>query len=217
MKAAVFDLDGTLIDSAGGIAAAANIAMAQEGLAAFDLETIRGFTGGGASVLLRRCLRARNVADIDTVFPRCHAGFMAAYRADPVADTAPYPGGREFLGQLRARGIPMAICTNKPTDLAELAVRNLGIADFFDILVGAEDGRPLKPDPAQLQAVLAHLRLDARDILYVGDTNVDAETARVTQAPFAFFSGGFGTIDPKEIPDAMIFDHFDALARAVFG
>jgi phosphoglycolate phosphatase len=190
-KAIVFDLDGTLVDSAPEIATALNSAMAEIGQPPFPLTEVQTFIGGGASVALKRALAARGTSIDDATFDAMMTSFYKVYAQVSEAGNGLYPGVKETLGELQRRGMPLGVCTNKAEHITAIALRALGIAPFFASVVGARDDLPRKPAPDMLMAVLAKLRTRPADALVVGDSRSDVGAARAAGCPVIAVSYGY--------------------------
>jgi phosphoglycolate phosphatase len=204
LAAIVFDLDGTLIHSAPDLLAAANVMLAGAGAAALDLPTLTGFIGNGVPVLVERIIAAR---DLDPArHPQLLEAFHLAYAAAPADLTEPYPGVVSALTTLRAQGHALGICTNKPEAPARRILDLLGLTPFFGVVVGGDTLAEKKPDPAPLRAAFAGL--GAARGLYVGDSEVDAETALAAGLPFALYTGGYRKAPPEAIAHDAAFDGF---------
>ncbi|WP_299646063.1 phosphoglycolate phosphatase [uncultured Jannaschia sp.] len=187
-EAIIFDLDGTLIDSAPGLHAAIGAMLAERGLPEPDLETVIGHIGRGAPTLVERSLRWAGADPAD--HPDAYARFRDLYGADPLSGTTVYPGAREVLATLHDAGLKLGLCTNKgeaPTrDL--LATLPLGP---FDAVAGGDSLPERKPDPAPLLHVAEMLGTAPQDVLYVGDSETDWETARAAEIAYAHVEGGY--------------------------
>lgn len=204
----IFDLDGTLIDSAADIHAASQKLTEEFGLPPVTLEQTRGFIGNGARVYVERLERASAGANEPARTDRLHARFLEHYaRAHEL--THPYPGVAEALAGLRAGGWRMAICTNKPMVPTRAVLAHLGWSEWFEAVIGGDSLPVTKPDPAPLRAAIA--ALDAGPAVYVGDSEVDAATARAASVPFAFFTGGYHKSPLAEIPHERAFDDWSEL------
>ena len=187
-EAVVFDLDGTLIDSAPGLRAAIGAMLGELDLPEPDLETVIGYIGRGAPTLVERSLRWAGADPAD--HPDAYGRFQDLYGADPLSGTTVYPGAREVLADLRGAGFKLGLCTNKseaPTrDL--LAALSLGP---FDAVAGGDTLPERKPDPAPLLHVADELGVAPETILYVGDSETDWETARAANIAYAHVDGGY--------------------------
>jgi len=173
--AVLFDLDGTLLDTLEDLADSTNQALRRLGLAEHPLESYKYFIGDGVENLVRRALPPDR-ADADTM-ARCAALMREEYARRWADKTRPYPGVAELLDALSARGLPMAVLSNKPDEFARLCVARLLPRWRFQAVLGAGGSLPKKPDPAGALAIAARLGLAPAPILYLGDTNTDMQTA----------------------------------------
>lgn len=205
----VFDLDGTLIDSAPDFHAGANGLLASEGHPPLSFDEARSFIGNGAAVFVARMRAARGIPDSEQ--PRLHAEFLRRYDHF-VGLTRPYPGVIEALQRLRARGHPLGICTNKPQRPALAVLRHLGMETLFATIYGGDRLPVHKPDPAPLHAAFAELGGAG---LFIGDSEVDAETAKAAAAPLLLYAGGYSKTPVAGLGAAAVFDDFAALPDLV--
>lgn len=203
----IFDLDGTLIDSAQDLHAAACRLLEGEGLPALPLETIRSFIGNGIPTLVDRIIDATGLQAIDRT--RLISSFLEDYQAHATDLTAPYPDVEATLDHLLQSGHMLAICTNKPQRPAEKIIEDLGLSRFFQGLVGGDSLTERKPDPAGLHYLQSSL--GSGPVVYVGDSEVDAETAVNAGMPFALFTEGYRKRPISEIPHAVSFSSFKDL------
>jgi phosphoglycolate phosphatase len=202
----VFDLDGTLIDSAPDIHALANRVLADWGAAPITAAQARDFIGNGASVFVARMRVARGIGDDQ--HPPMLAAFMGGYHG-AVGLTVPYPGVAAALDALVAAGHALGVCTNKPADPARAVLAHVGLLDRFGVVVGGDSLPVTKPDPAPLFAALEALPQGAA--VYVGDSEVDAETAQAAGVPFLLFTEGYRKSPVDALPHAAAFAHWDDL------
>jgi phosphoglycolate phosphatase len=204
-QAVVFDLDGTLVDSAPDMAAALNAALAEVNLDPFGLDEVISFVGSGGRILVRRALAARAAGHLDEAVML--GRFIGHYEGKLSGQTQPYPGVMEMLARLTAAGVPMGLCTNKPEGPARGVCAALGLDAHFPVIVGGDTLPVLKPDPAPLLHVCAELGLEPCRVLYVGDSETDYATARAAKTPFAFVEGGYQS---RPIPDFAPTHHLSA-------
>lgn len=208
MPAAVlFDLDGTLIDSAPDIAAAANRMLAEAGAAPLSLAEVKGFIGDGVAVLVQRIVAARGLPA--AAEPALRARFLALYEADAATLTRPWPGVAAALGRIAAAGHPMAVCTNKPERPARAILAALGLDPFFAVVVGGDSLARRKPDPAPLRHAAA--ALGAHSAVLVGDGEADAAAAAAAGIPFVLYTEGYRKSPVEALPHAARFADFAAL------
>lgn len=210
MARIVFDLDGTLIDSAPDIHGIANALLAREGRAPISLDQTRDFIGNGASVFVARMRRASNIPDAQ--HDRLLGDFVASYD-DAVTLTQPYPGVVEALQNLKAEGLRLGICTNKPIRPTYAVLRHLGLDRWFDTVWGGDSLPVHKPDPEPLHAAFDALGDGVQ--IYVGDSEVDAETAKRADIPFLLFTEGYRKTAVAEIPHRTRFSDFADLPGIV--
>jgi phosphoglycolate phosphatase len=213
-RAVIFDLDGTLIDSAPDIHAAANRLMAQHGFAAFTPEETRSFIGSGVPHFITCCLTARGRAGDGALRARLIEEFIADYET-AVTLTQVYPGVMAALDGLAAAGLALGLCTNKPKGPAHSVLSHLGLDGYFPVIIGGDSLTVRKPDPAPLQATAA--ALGARDVVFVGDSEVDAETAARAGVPFALYTEGYRKGPVERIAHDRAFSDFTDLPGLITG
>ena len=177
-SAVVFDLDGTLADTAADIREAVVRALATEGLPPVDVASVRLMIGGGPRLLVERVLHHLHVATGDDLVGRLTRSFHAEYVKQGSRLSALFPGVESTLKNLHSAGIRVGLCSNKPDDLCRMLVRNFSLVEYFDEIVGSSGGVPRKPDPAPLLRVIERLGVAPGDALYVGDSEIDVVTAR---------------------------------------
>ncbi len=190
-KAIVFDLDGTLVDSAPEIASALNAAVSKNGIAPFPLAEVQGFIGGGAAVALQRALARRGIELDEAAFKSMLGVFYEVYAEVSKKGTGLYPGVIETLRVLEDCAVPLGVCTNKAAPITAIALEALGIRRFFASIVGARDDIPRKPAPDMLLAALADLGARPAEALVVGDSRSDVGSARAAGCPVIAVSYGY--------------------------
>ncbi|WP_172328346.1 phosphoglycolate phosphatase [Mangrovicoccus sp. HB161399] len=212
MTPIVFDLDGTLIDSAPDIHAAAAKMQEEAGLEPLDLGRIRSFIGNGVPALVERVMEAHALPRDPGRHGALTERFLAHYDAAPAELTRPYPHVPDMLDALAAAGHPLGLCTNKPAGPSRAILAALGLERFFAAVIGG-DSLPLrKPDPMPLCAAFA--ALGGRG-LYVGDSEVDAATAEAAGIPFLLFTGGYRKTPVGQLRHEAAFGDFSALPGLV--
>ncbi|MFO1203581.1 MAG: phosphoglycolate phosphatase [Tabrizicola sp.] len=204
----VFDLDGTLIDSAPDIHAAANKVFGAKGLPPFSFETVRGFIGNGVGVLVSRLLAHQGLEGSGQLHTALVGEFVKIYE-EAFDLTSLYPGTMLALEALSNSGHALAICTNKPFAPTQAALRHFGLDRFFPVVIGGDSLPQRKPDPAPLRAAIA--ALPPYKTLFVGDSEVDAETARAAAVPLGLFTGGYRKTPAEDLGAKLVFDDHAAL------
>lgn len=212
MMPVVFDLDGTLVDSAPDMAHALNGVIEARGLAPFSLEEVRGFVGQGVPMLIRRAMAARDMAG-DDIFADWHAAYMRAYGRGICIDSRPYPGVIAALDALGDRAL--AVCTNKPQALAEDLLAALSLHERFRIILGGDTEAGRKPDPTPLRHVATHL--GAMRAVMVGDSMADAGAAQAAGWPMLLYRHGYRDRAADLIPAHARFDDWAAMPGLLDG
>ena len=172
-RAAVFDLDGTLLNTLADLADSGNELLASYGMAPHPEPAFRYFVGNGSRKLMERILPGKSPEQIDEALAR----YKAIYEKHLTAKTTPYAGISETLSALKARGVQMAVCTNKHISAAEALIRKYFPADTFEAFEGDRPGVPRKPDPAHVRIVLEKMGVRPEETVYLGDSGVDMQTA----------------------------------------
>ena len=192
IEAVVFDLDGTLIDSAADIAHALNEALAWGGLRGFDLATVRGWIGNGPNALIANALKSQGADSDDLALrARLHERFIEASHAAPFEHGVIYPGIVDMLGELHGQ-LPMAVVTNKPTPLARVVVEAAGLGPYLRQVLGADTPQQRKPAPLNLQTTARELGVEVSSLLMVGDAPPDILAAQAAGCASALVSWGYG-------------------------
>ena len=175
MKAVIFDLDGTLLDTLADIAKCVNIVRVESGLSPHPLDPYRHFVGDGLKELLTRAFPAEALRGGGMrLRARRYTELYAKHAFDK---TRPYPGVKRMLDGVVRQGLPMAIVSNKTQHFTEACVEKLLPGWRFEVVRGARAGIPLKPAPAALLAAARKMKVPPREILYLGDTGVDMKAA----------------------------------------
>jgi phosphoglycolate phosphatase len=216
----VFDLDGTLVNTADSIASALNSALRLENIPAMPSSEVKLRIGYGGTALVEAALRNAGVRPDSDLIHRIQNTYLIEYARRPAWSSRPYPAATRILGRLRHLGLPLGVCTNKPYTQAMALLHALEIEQYFDCVVAADTCGFRKPDPRILLHALDELRGTPERSLHVGDTHLDVLTARAAGAFAAFVTFGFGTLLGAPLqPDVLIEDLMlleDSLDRAGF-
>ena len=171
-KAVIFDLDGTLLSTLADLTGAVNIALEMNGIASVTEEEVKSFIGNGSYKLIERAVKGAS-CDVDKV----HSDFKNAYLDHCLDKTVPYPGIVDLLKELRGAGVKVAVNTNKPYDPA-VKVLDMHLHGLTDMIAAQSDTIPRKPDPTGVFKIMEQLGVKPDECCYVGDSDVDINTAR---------------------------------------
>lgn len=177
IKCAIFDLDGTLLDTINTIAYYVNLTLQKYGISPISIEEAKVFAGDGARNLISRSLDSRGEYRSEEFFERVFCEYKEAYDREPLYLTEVFPGIHELIENLRSRGIRLAVLSNKPQSATESVVSHF-FNNEFDLVLGARDGVPLKPDPAGVDFALSQMGFTKEELIYVGDTSTDMITGK---------------------------------------
>ena len=174
-KAVIFDMDGTLLDTLDDLADAMNRILEDRGFATHPVKAFRYFVGNGVAKIVSRTLppEKRNAE----LMAECVEAFLKEYDRNWNRKTKAYNGVPELLDALTAKGIPMAVFTNKPQHFAELCIQEFLSNWKFEAVLGQREGHPMKPDPEGPQEIAGGLDISPGAFLYLGDSDADMKTA----------------------------------------
>ena len=211
----VFDLDGTLVDTAPDLLRVLGVVMAEEGLGAPPYAETRLMVGQGARALIERSAAAHGVVWPDAKAIALTERFVEIYAADIARLSKPFEGALAALDGLALEGATLAVCTNKRTGLSVQLLETLGMAARFTAIVGADAVPARKPDPGHyLAAVKAAGGVVTRSVM-VGDSTADITAARAARAPSIAVRFGYCEEGVDTLGADIVIDHFDALGGAV--
>src|SRR6185503_3903745 len=210
----VFDLDGTLIDSRRDLADATNALVADLGGNLLTVDAVTAMVGEGAAVLVRRALSA---AGLDPQTPGALERFLAHYGERLTVHTRPYDGLIDALTALRSEGRALAVLTNKPGRPSREILERLELAPFFSQVIGGDTAAGRKPDPAGLLTIVKQANVAPSATVMLGDSPVDAETARRAGTVLCLARYGFGAPAGSLMPAAgeMAIDNPSELPQAI--
>lgn len=216
IKAVVFDLDGTLIDSAPDLRVALNRTLSRHDRRPISLRQVKMMVGDGAAKLVERGFAATGDEPAAADLADLTAEFLGFYEGHSADLTRPFPGVLETLATLKARGRALGICTNKPEKPTRDVLRDLAMDGMFSAVLGGDsiDGAR-KPDPRILQAVLDAMGVAANDAVMVGDAANDVAVARALGVPVILVSYGYTRIPAADLGGDLIVDAFSKLPAAL--
>lgn len=211
----VFDLDGTLVDTAPDLINALNFVLGREGMPPVPLKLARNMIGQGARRLIERGLeldgRQMSIAEIS----RLLADFIDYYAANIAVESRPFEGLEDALDELAARGFRLAVCTNKLEWLSKRLLDQLGLTPRFSAICGADTFGVSKPDPAILRQTIAQAGGDAQAAIMVGDAGPDVGVARRAGVPVIGVGFGYTDVPIAELKPDRLIDHMRDLPEAV--
>lgn len=206
VRALVFDLDGTLIDSKLDLALAVNAALEWMHRPPTTHDLIYSYIGNGAPMLIQRALGA-NATEDDC--RRALEYFLTYYRAHMLDNTVTYPGVREGLEELSH--LPMAVLTNKPERISKMIIEGLGLAEYFQYVHGGNTFETKKPDPKGMEILLRDFGAAPREVMMVGDSEVDVQTARNANTWACGVTYGLGSEGLAEFPPDILVESLTEL------
>jgi phosphoglycolate phosphatase len=210
-----FDLDGTLIETAPDLIGTLNRLLAQHDLPAVPLDSARHLIGRGALALLKRGFEAAGAEWDESASPDLLQAFLADYLEHIADHSTAYPGSIEALDALAARGAVLCVATNKPTDLAVVLFRVLGLEDRFASICGPQSVSARKPDAAHIREAVLQAGGDPAKAIMVGDSITDLDAARATGVPCILTSFGYTDTPAADLGADAVIAHFDALPAVV--
>lgn len=188
-KLVIFDLDGTLLDTIADLAGATNYALAQLGYPTHDTDAIRTFVGNGINKLLERALPANEQTEENVM--RMRSYFVPYYDAHNADLSSPYPGIEVLLQRLQDNGIEIAVASNKYQEATTKLVKHYFPTVQFAEVLGQRENIPVKPHPTIVFDILNKTGIDKKDVLYVGDSGVDMQTAQNAEVDAIGVTWGF--------------------------
>jgi phosphoglycolate phosphatase len=207
VRALIFDLDGTLIDSKLDLIHSINAMLREKKKPELPAETIASYIGNGAPQLVARAM-GPNASQEE--LQSALEFFLAYYEAHKMDNTVPYPGVPEALEQLSE--MPMAVLTNKPVRISVRILEEMKLAGYFRVIYGGNSFEKKKPDPTGTNVILRELGMKPGEVLFVGDSEVDVQTARNAGTWAATVNFGFGTHDRTAHPPDLYLDRMTDLA-----
>lgn len=214
-EAVVWDLDGTLIDSAPDLCQALNVVLAASGCEALKVESVRTMIGNGVPKLVERGFRAAGRQLSDGGLKREVEQFMEHYSANPTTHTRLYPGVAEALEKLAAAGVKQGLCTNKPEVVTRSILKQLHIDRYFSAVVGGDTTNARKPHPMPLQFCIDEMGATISDTIMIGDSAVDAGSARALSVPIGLVAHGYRHTDAANIDADFVLEDLASLIESL--
>jgi phosphoglycolate phosphatase len=211
----VFDLDGTLVDTAPDLIGTLNVILARHDVAPVDFDEARSMIGAGVKPLLVRGLASHGVQLPPDEIDRLFAEFLEVYAAHIADRSRPFPGLEAALDALTAQGCRLAVCTNKLEWLSVRLLKALGLSSRFAAICGQDTFAMRKPDPDMLRLTIGRAGGDTGHAVMVGDSMTDVATARAAAVPVIAVDFGYTEIAAAELGADRLISHFDALPAAV--
>ena len=213
----IFDLDGTLVDTAPDLVATLNVVFASEGLPPVPYRQARTMIGGGARAMLTHGLNADGRVVTPEKLEQLFADFVAYYTAHVADLSQPFPGLVEALDALSARGHRFAVCTNKFERQSRMLLEALKLTDRFDAICGQDTFAIAKPDPEILRRTIAAAGGDVRQSIMIGDSETDILTARAAGIPVIAVDFGYSDPPVSEFGPDRLISHFSQLPDEIAG
>jgi len=212
----IFDLDGTLIDSAPDLQAAANRMLPPLGRREVTVKEIQMMIGDGVPKLVERCFAATgDIPPADELATHA-AAFAKDYEPRSAELTTAFDGAHDVLQRLKDRGIKLSICTNKPYGATMQILKTLKLADYFDVVIGGDTLPGIKkPDPRHLLAALEKMKATPEQSAMVGDNHNDVMASHAAGLPVVLLSHGYTKTPVGELGAEAVIDHFDALESSL--
>jgi phosphoglycolate phosphatase len=212
----VFDLDGTLVDTAPDLIATLNTILAREGLRAVDFAAARNMVGGGARSMIERSLKAEGLTPVAADVERLYGQFIEHYAAHIADRSRPFPGVEAALDKLARAGCRLAVCTNKLEWLSRSLLGALALTDRFAAICGADTFGVPKPDAAILHGTVARAGGDPAIAIMVGDAITDIAVARAAGIAVIAVDFGYSETPVAELAPDRVVSSFDRLPEVVF-
>ncbi|PQQ42279.1 phosphoglycolate phosphatase [Photorhabdus luminescens] len=214
IRAIAFDLDGTLVDSAGGLADALDQALLTKGFPAAGKERVAAWVGNGADIMVERALTWANVKLTAQLHKETRELFDRFYETTVTTGSQLFPEVKVTLAELAKHNLPMGIITNKPTPFIAPLLASLDISEYFSLVLGGDDVKEKKPHPAPIYLTMGTFGLRKEELLFVGDSRNDILAAQAAGCPCVGLTYGYnyGESITLSNPDCILTDFSDLLS-----
>ena len=207
----VFDLDGTLVDTAPDLLDSLNHSLGASGVTVVDAARFRVYVGHGGRVMIERAFAAQNRSLALEEHDRLYTLFLEHYGANMPGKSLPYPGAISAIERFCEAGFLIAICTNKTEEFSQKLIEMLGMRRFFAAICGQDTFAFRKPDPRHLTATIEMAGGDPGRALMVGDSRTDIDTAKAAGIPVVAVDFGYTDRHVREFEPSRVISHFDEL------
>lgn len=208
-SAVIFDLDGTLVDSARDLTQSLNHVLKLAGRPAMNISQVRHMVGDGARALIIKGFSETGSVPESSEIDVIQATFLDFYHANITDQTIVFPGALNVIKQLTALNIPLGLCTNKALKLSEKLIQEIGLAPYFSAVTGGDSFDYRKPDPRHLTATLDRMKAAPDRAIMVGDSSSDIIAAQRAEIPVIGVSFGYTKVPITSLSPDTIIDHFD--------
>lgn len=208
----IWDLDGTLVDSAPDISIAINHVLHNNGLPELSLAQVRTMIGNGVGALIRRGFKAVGHPVAGDELHKMETQFLKQYVPNAANKTSLYPNVKETLARFAQAGFAQGICTNKPVAPTQAILKQLGIEHYFAAVVGGDSLAVKKPSPEPLYECMEILGANSSNTVMIGDSAVDSAAAHSAGIPLVFISHGYCHVTPSELRASLLIDRFEDLS-----
>jgi phosphoglycolate phosphatase len=217
VKVVIVDLDGTLIDTAPDLTASANTMLQELGMPTRDCDSLSMYIGNGISRFVKRALTGEMDGEPNAaLYERAYPIMLDHYRQRVSRESRPYPGVREALGQLSLAGFDLACLTNKPDAFTQPLLKDLGLADYFKLVVSGDTLPRRKPDPLPVQHACEFFAITPAQGVLIGDSASDAEAARAAGMPVICVTYGYNRgIDVRQLGAVAVIGNLVELPRHI--
>lgn len=208
-----FDLDGTLVDTAPDLIRVLNIVIAEDGLEPVAVESARNLIGYGSMALIKKAYENTDISLCESRAKILQKQFLDLYAQDLSQLSRPYAGVPQVLADLKRAGAHLSVCTNKPGGMARPLLRQLGLSQFFDKIVGSDDTKSRKPAAQHIFDAVGHR--GSRPIIMIGDGAPDVYAARAAKVPVILMSYGYSPVSVHTFGADIVLRSFRELTPAL--